>query len=102
MTTKAATEEALGELHGRVAKVMANALDVVEKAQEVYLELPKEDAIGPVPEVSASLLSVITKFLVDNKISADAGDSKNVSELATLLSNKRRRVGNVVHITNDE
>lgn len=102
MTTKAATEEALGELHGKVAKVMSNALDVAEKAQEVYLEAEGED-IGPPPEVPASLMSVITKFLADNKISCVPAESQGVSALEQRLKNKNRRsVGNVVHLDNAE
>lgn len=100
MTTKAATEQALGELHNKVAKVMSNALDVVEKQQETYLELGLEDAgVAPAPEVSAPLLGVMIKFLNDNKISCVPEESAGVSELAERLKNKKRRaVGNVVHL----
>ena len=105
MTTNAATESKLGALHAKVAQVMVNALDVVEKAQEVYLELPADDEnIGPAPEVSAPLLSAITKFLNDNKITCVAEDSEAMSELAEKLANKRKRrtVGNVVHLDNPD
>lgn len=95
MTVKAASEGALGELHSKVAKVMSNALDVVEKAQEHWLE---GDADEPRPEVSAPLLSAITKFLNDNKISCVPEDSKEMSDLEKRLMAKRKTsVGNVVH-----
>lgn len=91
-----ATEEELGKLHNKVAKVMANALDVVEKAQENFLDAVEIDV--PVPEVSAPLLSVITKFLNDNKITCVPSESAGLSDLAERLKKKRKRVGNVVHL----
>lgn len=95
MTVKAAKEEALGVLHAKVAKVMSGALDVFEDQQDEYLRGNLEDA----PEVNASLLSVITKFLADNKITCVPEESAEVSELAERLKNKRRkRVGSVVHL----
>lgn len=104
MTTNAATEGKLGELHGKIAEVMTNALAVTEKAQEQYLENEAED-IGPPPEVSAPLLSVMVKFLNDNKISCQIEDSNKMSDLAAQLEAKRksrRQVGNVVHLTDTE
>lgn len=102
MTVKAATEEALGSLHSKVAKVMSNALAVFEKSQENFLDAPTEEQIAP-PEVNASLLSVITKFLNDNKITCVPEESAELSELAERLKNKRRmRVGNVVHLHDTE
>lgn len=111
MTSKAATEEALGELHSKVAKVMTNAIDVIDASQEVYLqmvEVAKEDPeslldIPKPPELSPALMGVMTKFLADNKISCIPEESQETSALATRLKNKQRRsVGNVVHLTNDE
>ena len=105
MTIKAATETQLGELHAKVATVMTNALDVVAKAQEQYLENEADD-IGPMPEVSAPLLGVMTKFLSDNKISCLIEESGAMGELAQTLAEKRsarrKRVGNVVHMTEHE
>ena len=98
MTAKAAKEEALGLLHSRVAKVMTGALDVFDERQTEYLRGNTEDA----PEVNASLLSVITKFLADNKITCVPEESAEVSELAERLQKKRMRVGNVVHLRADD
>ena len=97
MSKSAANEETLGALHNKVAKVMTNALDVFEAAQDAYLE--KEDKVDEiVPEISASLLGVITKFLNDNKISCVGTESQEMSDLEQRLKNKqRKRVGNVVH-----
>ena len=100
MTTNAASENELGTLHSKVAKVMTKALDNFVAAQDNF-DPSVEGAI--LPEVNASLMSVITKFLNDNKITATPEDSKEMSELATTLANKRQRskrrqVGNVVHM----
>lgn len=101
MTTNAATEAALGSLHGKVAKVMTRALDNIEAAQEAF-DPTNTEAI--VPEVSPALLSVITKFLNENKITCTPEDSAEMSDLERTLAEKRTRrrprkqVGNVVHM----
>lgn len=103
MTVKAASEGALGELHNRVANVMKGALDVYDAAQRDYLDKvdtgDTQDVI--VPEVNASLLSVITKFLSDNSITCVPEESDAVTGLAASLKEKRAKrksVTNVVHL----
>lgn len=102
MANTSATEEQLGKLHQRVAKVLSGALDVYEKAQEEYLQDVHDDL--PPPEVNASLLSVMTKFLADNKITCAPAESEALSDLESRLQNKRnrKRVGNVVQFPTDE
>lgn len=106
MTNKAATEGKLGSLHSKIADVMSNALDVTAKSQELYLEMADvTEDIGPPPEVSAPLLSVMVKFLNDNKISCQIEDSDAMSDLAAKLEARRktrRQVGNVVHLDEQE
>lgn len=96
MTSNATPEGRLGELHVKVARVMHQALDVVDVAQSRYLE--DEEAIDPPAPISAPLLSVITKFLSDNSITAAPEESAGMSDLAQRLKSKRRSVGNVAHI----
>lgn len=103
MTVQAASEAALGSLHSKVATVMKGALDVYDAEQEVYLAKVEsgdtEDLIAPVP--NASLLSVITKFLSDNKITCVPADSQEVGELEAKLREKRasrKSVKNVIHL----
>lgn len=113
MSKLSATEDSLGELHSKVAKVMKGALDVFDRAQEVYLartQMLSENPDDPdlviatadikEPEPNASLLSVMTKFLADNKISCAPSESKELSSLESILSNKkeRRKISNVVPI----
>lgn len=99
MSKSAASEEALGELHTKVAKVMTRALDQIDKAQDIFDE--NVDGADPEaamrPEVSPAMLSAITKFLADNKVTCNPAESENMSDLQRHLKNKKRRsVGNVV------
>jgi hypothetical protein len=100
MAKGTATESALGELHGKVAKVMTRALDQLEKQQDEWEQAQALDVVEPPPAVNPSLLSVMTKFLSDNKITCDPADSGAMSELEKKLAERRtkRRVGNVTHI----
>lgn len=107
MAKNAATEAIMGLLHAKVASVMVKALDNVEAAQTAFkdaLESGNEDAVmealGNMPEVSPALLSAVTKFLADNKITCQPEDDANLGGLAERLkakqSGKRKAVGNIV------
>lgn len=106
MTKGRATESQLGDLHNKVAQVMVNALDVVERAQDVYLDAPVDSLVDAVrPEVPATLLSVITKFLSDNKITCVPEEASTGNALQGKLDGmraRRKQVGNVVHMTEPE
>jgi len=92
MTTKAAREEELGELHSKVAKIMTNALAVVEKAQDMFLEMSTEELLEKeVPTVSPPLLAVITKFLNDNSITCVPEEAAGVSELEQRMQRMREQ-----------
>lgn len=106
MSKGAASETDLGHLHKKVASVLSKVLDNVDKAQEAYSQLDFEvvDYVPP-PEVPASVLTVATKFLNDNKITCQPEESEELSDLERKLAanrQKRRQVGNVVHLTDDE
>jgi hypothetical protein len=100
MTPKGpATESTLGELHNKIAKVMTNALDKVITKQVT----PDKDENGNDIDapVNPALLSVITKFLAENKITCAPEIGNTMSDLEKKLAEKqatRRRVGNVVHL----
>lgn len=103
MSKNAADEEVLGSLHKRVAEVMIRALDVVETAQEIYINAePEQKAEMTVPEVSASLLSAMTKFLADNKITCNPVEDKTQGELAKKLAARRKSVGNILPFSPDD
>jgi predicted ATP-dependent protease len=99
MATNAAKEGELGKLHSKVARVMQNALDVQDEAQVRYLDNP--EAIE-VPQVNASLLSVITKFLADNSITAAPDDSEHMSELEEKIKERQRKrsINNIIPFEN--
>lgn len=105
MTKGPASESALGDLHSKVAKVMANALDNIQKQQDAYETAePTEDMPAIAPELNPALLSVMVRFLDANKITCAPETGNQMSELETRLANKRKRrsVGNVVHLHDDE
>lgn len=101
MAKNAATESALGELHSKVAQVMNTAMHQIEKQQLAFDAADErgEDLTEVTrPEVNASLLSCITKFLSDNKITCNPEEDEKLGELEQRLKNKRARksIGNVV------
>jgi hypothetical protein len=106
MTTKAASEEALGDLHSKVAKVMTRALEQHEKAQDAYEAWePAEDDYKEPPELNPALLSVAVRFLDANKITCAPAEGNKMGDLEKSLAdkrNRRRAVGNVTHIFDNE
>lgn len=87
---------------------MIRALDISEKAQEVYeatdVEVLAEKGMKE-PELNPALLSVMVRFLDANKVTCapEAGNEMGELEkrLAEKASKRRRSVGNVVHLTDE-
>ena len=106
----AATEKELSELHRKVAKALSDKLDSADKATLLLIEfreeLPEEvvEFLETQSDASPALLTVITKFLKDNDITAVVDESKELTELDQLLQKKRQRrqVGNVIPIQDEE
>lgn len=93
----AAETKALNELHVRVANHMMRALEQNELAAELLIEFP--DLPEPVcrfldnaAQDNPALLTVVTKFLKDNSITAAPEESKDLSEVQKLLNQKRARL----------
>lgn len=104
MSNGPAKETRLGDLHNKVAEVMIKALDQVQIAQDKY-EAGNVDTelIDSPPEVAPALLSVMVKFLDSNKITCAPEAGNQMSELEKKLAEKKtRRVGNVVHLVQDD
>lgn len=95
MAKNAATETELGALHSKLTKVLSGALDVFDKAQEAYLEA--DDDVGPAPELSAPVLSVMLKLLSDSKITCVPSENAEVGGLAEKLANRRKNLKAVSH-----
>jgi|TARA_R110000851_G_scaffold109020_2_gene230871 hypothetical protein len=94
-----ATEDLLGELHGRVAK---SIIDALEQSSTALWLLEKKREDEPIPEdvkkflytisdVSPALLQAATKFLKDNSISCDASESDELDELKTQIAERRNQ-----------
>lgn len=100
-----ATDKILGELHGKLAKSMINALNTSTAASEL-LEEYRDELPGAVVHFlsnlessNPALLTAVSKFLKDNDITCAIEDDNKMTELEELLKNKqRKRVGNVVPI----
>ncbi|AGC35978.1 terminase small subunit [Rhizobium phage RHEph08] len=107
MSTNAANEATLGTLHTKVANVMIGILDTTEKAIAAYEEVAEtadaeQLATMVKPELSPAMLSAMTKFLSDNKITCNAEEGSKTSALEQRLASKKRRVGNVVPFPNED
>lgn len=70
MAKNAASEDALGELHATVAKVLTSAIQG--------------------DEVTAATLSVAVAFLKNNNITADASHNAELAELTAALAARRK------------
>lgn len=109
----AATESKLGKLHERMADVMSGALEQHELEQEAYkaaIERATEEddlSLMPLsaPAINPSLLSVMERFLSNNKITCVPEEGNAMGDLEQKLEAKKQRrlkqVGNVVHLDED-
>lgn len=82
--SKAATTEALQELHSVVAKSLRTRIE-----QDMEDDLPTD----------AATLGAAIKFLKDNNISADPAEASDLTELRNKLkeqAERRKAVGNVI------
>lgn len=111
MASNSANEQELGALHASTAKVLAQALEVLDVAQRAYIKTgglaqAEDEETGlaalyaPPPRLEPALMSAITKFLKDNSITAQPEQTEVVSELEQALAAKRKkrkeRIGNVL------
>lgn len=106
----AASESELGGLHRKMAQVMGSALHQIELNQQVY-ELAATKAIEEenpeimplaAPELNPALLSVIERFLSNNKITCVPEKGNAMGELERKLQAKMERrqlklVGGTAH-----
>lgn len=97
-----ADNDVLSELHQRVAHSMVEAL----KQSDCAAHLLAKERDEPIPDdvidfleniavVNPALLTAATKFLKDNKITAEPGADSEQSELQKRLDAKRKRLASV-------
>lgn len=90
-----ASNKDLALLHKRVAETLLASLNDSETASDLLNEygdeLPSKVKyfLEEISRVNPALLTVATKFLKDNDISADGAD-EDLDELQSKLNNKRR------------
>ncbi len=103
-----ATDTDLGKLHKQVALAFSNALAAKEEAQALLdehgAELPDDVKafIFKYAQPNPSLLTAAVKFLKDNDITCDVGDSAEMTDLQKRLQGKRKASTNVVALHDDE
>lgn len=118
----AATDKDLSLLHKRVAEMMLKALEQQDGAYRLYtsiLGLDREDTeavnelldkLKKFMEVAAepnpALFQAVSKFLRDNKITAEVENNGELSEIERILQKKNERkqtrIGNVVALHDED
>lgn len=109
----AATEKELSALHAKLAKQLNTQLDQSDRAMTLLIKYRADEALpddvvryleDAVDAVSPALLTVVSKFLKDNDITAVVEENKELSELDKRLAEKRTRrtVGKVIPMTDEE
>jgi len=104
-----ATEKELSALHNKVAKALSDKLESADTAgallEEFRDELPEEviKYLAAQSDASPALLTVITRFLKDNSITAVIEENEELTALDKQLAEKRkRRVGRLELVDTDE
>lgn len=99
-----ATDKLLGELHGKLATSMLEALKASDQAKALLDEYADElpgavtAFLSKHADANPALLTAVSKFLKDNSITCAIEDNDEMSELEQRLAKKRERkqVGNVI------
>lgn len=85
----AASETALGKLHSKLAEVMSEALDG-EELPGYYDDESGEAIPGKRLLPSASVMTVVAKFLKDNEITAVAEEDTEMGDLMKKLEDRQK------------
>lgn len=91
-----ATVDQLGELHGLVCQWGVDKLNEFEPIQAMTPEGPV--TVGYKRAAKANDISAITKFLNDNKVTADIRTNKGLTDLSNTLKKQKRHSDNVVKL----
>lgn len=87
----AASESALGKLHQKLAEVMSEALDGEELPG--YIDPDTGEEVAGLKQLpSASVMTVVAKFLKDNEITCAPSEDNSITELANKLADKQRKL----------
>ncbi len=86
-----ASEDLLGKLHGAVAKVLTEQVQLQEEVQELDIDGIPQGTGELMYSASPATLATAIKFLKDNNITADAELDENMNGLADALAKKQKR-----------
>lgn len=86
-----ATESALGELHGAVARVLTAQIEHVEDETRINEDGELEHTGEQIHTASPATIAAAIKFLKDNQITCDVEQDENMSNLREALSKKQKR-----------
>lgn len=108
MAKGAATENALGGLHSKLAGVFIKVLeryetqmDAVQALKDGQIESDMLDELLSADTMpNPAMLSAISKFLKDNEIMYDTEEVQQLSDLERRLADKRKNRSNIVTLTN--
>lgn len=116
----AATDKELSLLHKRVAEMMLKALEQQDGAYMLYTSivgLDRDDIeavndlldhlekfMEKAAEPNPALFQAVSKFLRDNKITAEVENNGELSEIERILQKKKNkaRIGNVISLHDEE
>ena len=85
-----ATEDQLGVLHGAIAQVLTEQVQMKEEQTILNLDGEVEGTGEMLYCVSPATLAVAAKFLKDNAITSDVTLDKNMSALTEALAKKQK------------
>jgi hypothetical protein len=90
MTKGKSTEAALNGLHGVVATVLTEQLELKEKPTSFDEDGNMVEGAEEVYTASPALLATAIKFLKDNQITADIKTDTNMGKLQATLNSKQK------------
>ena len=106
MTKAAGTEKQLALLHKKLSATMLAALDTSDTALALlgrHDDLPDDvrEFLEEACAINPALLQAVSKFLKDNDITCPQDESSELTDLTERLK-KKRSVGNITHLDNED
>lgn len=86
----AASNKTLGDLHEKLARVLADALDGAEREEVIPSEDPDAEPTVVRTRIppGAAVMAVVAKFLKDNSIFGDVENDEHLKELKEKLRSR--------------
>ena len=84
------SEEALGQLHGAIARVLTNVVEQQEEEVSYDAEGEAVPTGNMMYTVSPAMMATAVKFLKDNSITCDIEQDNNMGNLKEALAKKQK------------